>query len=305
MGRTLLVLKRSAAQQQALEEDLAEAGNPASPNYRKWLTPAQFGATYGLGDEDLQAVESWLEAHGLKIEKVPQARNAIAFSGSIDHVQAAFHTSLHSFLVNGERHYANIGSATGVPAYTTVQVSVTGGTTGFTLASSGNIVLNAGVSATSTITAASSSGFTGQVSLTCAVTTAISNPVDPPTCVISSSVDILSGSSGASAQPTVNTTAPSSAAGATPKSLLFAGGGVALCLMAFAGTPARRRRWLTMASLLVMTAYCAGLGCGGGSTLQNQGGGGTTAGTYTVTVTGTDAATGKLTANTTVDVTVN
>jgi hypothetical protein len=200
---------------------------------------------------------------------------------------------------------ASIDSATSVPAYTTVQVTVTGGTTGFTLVAGGNIVLNPGVSATSTITAASTSGFTGQVNLTCAVTTAIVNPVDPPTCVISSSVNILSGTSGASTQLTVNTTAPSSAVQAPPKGLFLAGGGIALCLMVFAGIPSRRRRGLSMLGLIAMTVLSAGIGCGGGSTLQNHGGSGTTAGAYTVTITGTDAATGKLTASTTVSVTVN
>jgi hypothetical protein len=60
-----------------------------------------------------------------------------------------------------------------------------------------------------------------------------------------------------------------------------------------------------MLGLLAMTVLSAGIGCGGGSTLQNHGGSGTTAGAYTVTITGTDAATGKLTASTTVSVTVN
>jgi len=200
---------------------------------------------------------------------------------------------------------ASIDSATGVPAYTYVQVTVTGGTSGFTLVSSGNIVVNPGSSGNSTVTVGSINGFTGQVNLTCAVTTSIVNPVDQPTCGISSSVNIQSGTSGASTQLTVNTTAPSSAVKALPKGLFISGGGIALCIMVFAGIPTRRRRWLTMAGLLAMAGFCAGLGCGGGNNLQNQGGGGTTAGAYTVTVTGTDVVTGKLTASATVDVTVN
>jgi len=108
MGRVMLVLQPSAAQKQALADFLAAVHNPDSPSYRKWLTPAQFGAAYGLTDDDLQSVENWLQSHGLKIEGVPQARNVIEFSGSVEQVQSAFHTSIHTFLVNGEKHYANI-----------------------------------------------------------------------------------------------------------------------------------------------------------------------------------------------------
>jgi trimeric autotransporter adhesin len=107
-GRILLTLARSADQQQALTQYLADLQNPSSPNYHKWLTPAQYGAQYGISDADLQTVEGWLEGHGFKIEKVPQARNVIEFSGSFGQLESAFHTSMHSLVVNGENHVANM-----------------------------------------------------------------------------------------------------------------------------------------------------------------------------------------------------
>lgn len=107
-GRIALLLQRSASQQQALTEYLADLQNPGSPNYRKWLTPAQFGTRFGISDSDLATVESWLQAQGFKIEKVPQARNLIQFSGTFDQVQAAFHTPIHTFRVNGQAHFANV-----------------------------------------------------------------------------------------------------------------------------------------------------------------------------------------------------
>jgi trimeric autotransporter adhesin len=107
-GRIMLVLERSATQQQALTQYLADLQNPSSPNYHKWLTPAQYGAQYGISDADLQTVEGWLQGHGFKIEKVPQARNVIQFSGNFGQLQSAFHTSMHSLLVNGENHFANM-----------------------------------------------------------------------------------------------------------------------------------------------------------------------------------------------------
>lgn len=107
-GRVSLVLQRSAAQQQALTQYLSDLQNPASPKYHSWLTPAQYGTQFGISDSDLATVEAWLRSQGFRIEKVPQARNVIQFSGTTGQLQAAFHTSVHRFLVNGEWHLANV-----------------------------------------------------------------------------------------------------------------------------------------------------------------------------------------------------
>jgi len=107
-GRVLLVLRRSAARQASLNEYLAALQDRSSPNYHHWLTPTQFGAAYGVGPSDLQTVQSWLQGHGFKIEETPQGRNVIAFSGTIGQLESAFNTSIHSFQINGEHHFANV-----------------------------------------------------------------------------------------------------------------------------------------------------------------------------------------------------
>jgi len=106
-GRIMLVLRRSDTQEQALKQYLGDLQNPNSPNYRKWLTPAQIGAQYGISDTDLTTVTAWLQSQGFKIEKIPQARNFIIFSGNVAQIQQAFNTSIHKYLVNGETHFAN------------------------------------------------------------------------------------------------------------------------------------------------------------------------------------------------------
>lgn len=106
-GTLTLLLQRPAAQEQQLEQYLREVHTPGSPNFHKWLTPQQFGKTYGAADSDLVAVQSWLESQGLKIEKVSSSKNTIEFSGTAGQVGKTFHTSLHAFSVNGEMHHAN------------------------------------------------------------------------------------------------------------------------------------------------------------------------------------------------------
>ncbi len=102
-----LVLSRSPAQQAALNAYLAELQSPASPNYHKWLTPAEFGAEYGPADADVATLVAWLQSHGLAVEPVPAGRTDIAFSGTVSQVEAALHTSIHSYLEDETQFYSN------------------------------------------------------------------------------------------------------------------------------------------------------------------------------------------------------
>lgn len=107
-GRVALILGRSAAQQQALTQFLADVQNPSSPEFHHWLNPAQYGERFGPSDADVQTVESWLQSHGFAIDKVAQARNFLQFSGTIEQIEDAFHTSIHTFSIGGATHYANV-----------------------------------------------------------------------------------------------------------------------------------------------------------------------------------------------------
>ena len=106
-GRMVLWLRRSAEQQDKLSQFLSHAQNPGSASYRHWMTPATYGAAYGISDHDLAAVQQWLEANGLKMEQVSAARNAILFSGTAGSLASAFHTSIHSYIVGQQKHFAN------------------------------------------------------------------------------------------------------------------------------------------------------------------------------------------------------
>jgi hypothetical protein len=67
-------------------------------------------------------------------------------------------------------------------------------------------------------------------------------------------------------------------------------GGAILALLMFFGIPARRRGWRAMVGAIVLLATLGGMAaCGGGGSGGGGGGGnpGTTAGSYTFTVTGT------------------
>ncbi len=106
-GRMLLVLQRSPEQENALQEFLQEAHESNSANFHKWLKPAEFAARYGAADSDVAQLTAWLGKHGLTVAKVSAAKTAIEFSGTVGQVNEAFHTSIHTYSVNGVTHHAN------------------------------------------------------------------------------------------------------------------------------------------------------------------------------------------------------
>ncbi len=106
-GRMQLLLRRSPAQSEALREYMGQLQDPNAAGYHKWLTPATYGANFGIADQDLQTVEAWLTSQGFKVEAVPASRNLIQFSGTTGQVAQAFHTSIHTYVVNGETHHSN------------------------------------------------------------------------------------------------------------------------------------------------------------------------------------------------------
>src|SRR5690348_6431248 len=103
----LLVLKRSPEQETALDNLIAQQADKNSPNYHKWLTPAQFGEQFGASDQDITAVTTWLGSHGFQVNSVANGRDMIDFSGTAGEIQEAFHTEIHSYRVNGQNHFAN------------------------------------------------------------------------------------------------------------------------------------------------------------------------------------------------------
>jgi subtilase family serine protease len=105
----------SPAQQQDLDNFLKELGDRSSPNYHKYLTPKQFGARFGLSQNDIDKATEWLSSHGFTNIKVAHNRNRISFDGSIGQIESAFAVEMRRYLVNGIVHLANAGEPS-VPA---------------------------------------------------------------------------------------------------------------------------------------------------------------------------------------------
>jgi hypothetical protein len=107
-----LVLAPTAGQHVDLEHFLEEQRNPSSVDYRNWLAPEQYGERFGLSENDLALISSWLQSGGFAVEQVARARNWISFNGTAAQIERAFHTELHRIEVDegGIRnaHLANV-----------------------------------------------------------------------------------------------------------------------------------------------------------------------------------------------------
>ena len=107
MKDILLRLKPSAAQTKALTQFMADVQNPQSASYHKWVTPAEFGAKFGVADADVQTVSNWLTTNGFTISEVALSKGWIRFSGSSAQVERAFGTEIHGYTLAGAKQYSN------------------------------------------------------------------------------------------------------------------------------------------------------------------------------------------------------
>jgi subtilase family serine protease len=108
MEHMLLQLRRSPEQEDAARALIDDLHNANSPKFHQWMTAEDFGKAFAPAPEDVQKVTAWLESHGFTVNLVYPSGMTIDFSGTASQVRGAFHTSIHYFAVNGQRHIANV-----------------------------------------------------------------------------------------------------------------------------------------------------------------------------------------------------
>jgi len=119
-----LAFRPSAAQQADLNNLLAQQQDRSSPNYHKWLTPTQFADRFGLTQNDVARLTSWLEGQGLTVASIANSRNQISFDGTVAQIESVFGTEIHDYVVGGELHFANATNPSVPPALATSVLSI-------------------------------------------------------------------------------------------------------------------------------------------------------------------------------------
>jgi pseudomonalisin len=86
---------------------LKELYDTSSPNYHRFLTPAQYASRFGVRSADARAVRSWILASGMKIDSTSRARDYVMASGPVSAVEKLSGTTIGSFDYKGAKFLAN------------------------------------------------------------------------------------------------------------------------------------------------------------------------------------------------------
>ena len=82
---------------EALGQLLKGIYDPASPNFRHYLTPAQFNERYGPTEADFQAVIQFVKANGLTVTHTNPGRTLVSVEGAVADVEKTFHLTLRLY----------------------------------------------------------------------------------------------------------------------------------------------------------------------------------------------------------------
>ena len=111
--------------QAALDTFVASLSNPASANYRKFITPAQFAASYGQTAAAVAQVVAYLQSQGLST-KVHANNLGVTATGTNAQLAAAFGTAMHSYSLDGTTFQAATTKAVIPAALTGIVRGVSG-----------------------------------------------------------------------------------------------------------------------------------------------------------------------------------
>ncbi len=89
---------------------LRAMADPSSPDYRRYLSPTEFGARFGLPLAEIDRVAGWLSGSGLAVTRLPQ-RTSLAASGSAGQVEQLLGIQLVDHqTADGQLYHAPIGT---------------------------------------------------------------------------------------------------------------------------------------------------------------------------------------------------
>ena len=89
--------------QSGLDQLLANQHDPNSPQYRQWLTPAEFANRFGPSASDLARLHAALVARGFTV--VEKHAHGVHVRGSVSAVSRAFGTDVQKFTVDGASRF--------------------------------------------------------------------------------------------------------------------------------------------------------------------------------------------------------
>ncbi|WP_245629049.1 S53 family peptidase [Alicyclobacillus shizuokensis] len=99
-----LVLK--VRNQNALAAYIQDVSTPGSPQYRCFLSVAQFKRRYAPSDSEIAAITRYLETNGLRVREVYPDNLLLKVEGTAEQFNTVFDTTLHNYVQRGHHFYA-------------------------------------------------------------------------------------------------------------------------------------------------------------------------------------------------------
>lgn len=96
-----LVIAMNPLNRDALERFVASTIDPTSRNYRQFITPQQFAASYGQPAAVVDRVRTYLESQGMTVTKVFDNNLVMLAQATNAQAAALFATPIHTFVENG------------------------------------------------------------------------------------------------------------------------------------------------------------------------------------------------------------
>lgn len=89
-------------------DNLAQQLNQkGSPNFHKWLTQAQFDASFSPTAQEVKAVQNFLSAHGLTVLTVAENNFYVKVQGTVGGVEKTFNVQIDNYDLNGTTYRSN------------------------------------------------------------------------------------------------------------------------------------------------------------------------------------------------------
>jgi len=107
LERMILVLGATAEQEHQARTLVDSQQTKGSPDFRRWITPEEFGRRFGPSDQEIQEVADWLQQQGFAVSGIARSKRWIEFSGTSAQVESAFQTEMRHYQVDGDVHTAN------------------------------------------------------------------------------------------------------------------------------------------------------------------------------------------------------
>lgn len=96
--RLKLAIGLAPRDEQGLDAFIQELYDPASPNYRRYLTPAQFTERFGPTEQDYKALIDYAKASGLNVTHQYSNRVVLDVEGAVADIEKALQLTMRAYL---------------------------------------------------------------------------------------------------------------------------------------------------------------------------------------------------------------